>query len=133
MKEIKNEYVDQIYDTELKVLYANFHKFGPFSEYLPIFENGYEIIQMQKAKGCLINIERVTVHDEQTRAYLGEVWFPKVSQEGVTHIAIVLPSSALGRISSQKAHESAEIIGSLTVCNFDRETEAREWLSKMLR
>lgn len=128
MKEIKNQYVDQVYDLELKALHTKFHKFVPFNELLPILENSYKIIQFNKAKKCLINIEKINVHDQQAADYINNVWTPRVVEEGVTHLAIVLPASAIGKMSSRKAHQSTESINGLLVNNFSNEVEARRWL-----
>jgi hypothetical protein len=131
MQEIKNQYVDQVLDKGLKALHTKFHKFVPFNELLPIWENSYKIIQFNKVKKCLINIEKLGVHDQQSGEYINNVWTPRVVKEGVTHLAIVLPASAIGKMSSKKAHQSTVSINGLFVNNFSNEDEARQWLKSV--
>lgn len=131
MEGIKNQYVDQGFDKTLNVLYAKFLKFVPYNEFLPILERSYELASFYKSRKYLINLKQLTVHDPQGSEYINNVWFPTVKKLGATHIAIVLPDTATGKMSSKNAHKNVENINGMMVNNFANEAEARNWLRSM--
>ncbi len=130
MNELKNEYVDLLFDKSLNGVYMKFHKYVPHDEIIKIKEQGDEIIRVYKADKCLINIKNLPVHDSKSPEYISNVWFPTVKKLGVHSVAIVLPDSALGKLSSKNAHKNAEVISGLAVNNFSNESEARKWLTQ---
>jgi hypothetical protein len=130
MKELKNEYVDQLFDKSLNALYAKFNKYVSQEELLKISEHAYEIIRVYKADKCLVNLKNLPVHDSKSAEYINNVWFPRVKKLGVQVVAIVLPDSALGKLSSKNAHKNAEVINGVVVNNFSSESEARKWLTQ---
>ncbi|MDD4964810.1 MAG: hypothetical protein PHI11_12920 [Gallionella sp.] len=129
MEFIKNQYVEQNFDKTLNVLSAIFYKYVPFSEFLPIFERSYELARYYKADKVLLNLKLLTVHDEETREYIANVWFPTIKKEGVNHVAFILPDSTVGKMSAQDAHKNSQNINGLIIANFSDESEARAWLS----
>jgi hypothetical protein len=128
MRNLVNEYAEQMFDSTIDAVSVKYLKYTPFDQQMPFFENSYELTRFHNCKNQLINLTNLKVHDMQTTEYIKNVWYPSVAKLGVVKIAVIIPSTAVGKISTRTANESSQNFEGLLVCTFGVEKEAREWL-----
>lgn len=96
-------------------------------------------------KGCLKALDMISLHKctsvlndnrnvlgtwSEASDWAGEVFFPMMEKEGITHLAWIFPQSVFGQLSARKSIDVD--VSNITTQFFTDDMEAREWLDSKI-
>ncbi len=128
MDDLVNGKVEVRADKQLRTLSVKFLGYLEFPEFVKILEHEYQLIRAHQLQKCVVDLRSIPVYPNGAPEHVKDVWFPTVSKLGIKHIAFIIPESALGQMSMNKAHQEAESVAGMAVKHFSDNASASAWL-----
>lgn len=118
MEKAKNE-------VACKAAMASFKGFLEFAEHKVL---GNEVLDMAIKNGyckMIIDTSELKVIRQETQKWIESDWFPRANQSGIRYMAFVIPSDALGKMSTTKVNEKS---GNIEIQHVDSIEKAKKWI-----
>lgn len=121
------EYVTVDYDKGVNCLCVAMVGYATYEEFVGVAEYEYQMIRRYKIENLLINLKGISVYPQGGQEYIKDVWFARITGEGVRKVAFVVPEDIFGKIAMDEAHVS-EMNFDLVVQYFSSDATAKDWL-----
>jgi hypothetical protein len=90
-------------------------------------EKALEVIKERKATRYMVDLQRLSLIPKETEDWISQNWFPRAMAAGIKSFAFVIPTSALGRLSTNSV--ISKIPGTdREIGKFDSQFNAKRWL-----
>jgi len=122
------EYVSVGYNKNLNCLCVAMLGFATYEEFVGVAEYEYEMIKKYSIENLLINLQAISIYPPGGQEYIKDVWFGRITTEGIRKVAFVVPEDIFGKISMDEAHKDERNYFDLVVKYFSTEDSAKEWL-----
>lgn len=102
---------------------------GPASDaaFKEALEAGLSMVKQRAAKRWVGDVRELGVLTQEDQAWVNTDWFPRLIGTGLTHMAVVMPRSALTKLSVGNIMRKVEGT-SLTTCNVASPEEGLAWV-----
>lgn len=117
--------VNVLWNTELNAVELQWKAFAKGDEFKEALNKGLELVQQKGAKkwlGDTSNMSAISVDDQN---WSNTDWFPRAISSGINRMAVVIPKSAIAKMSVQNIVSKFD---NLEVHNFGDKSEAIVWL-----
>jgi hypothetical protein len=120
-----------VYVPEQQYIELSCEGFFSYEEVVDVTEYACEMFRFYKVSRCVINLQRVKIYPYGTEEYLRDIWYRKLVDAGVGHIAYVVPHDIFGQASMTVVH-AGKALSEIQRQYFVDESSAKEWLNKSL-
>ncbi|AUX46693.1 hypothetical protein SOCE26_082010 [Sorangium cellulosum] len=116
------------WDPHIEAVVAEWKGFAESKDFRAGLEAGLELARQKRARRWLADTLRGPPSTQADQKWTSEIWFPRVIVAGVRWMALVVPQSAITRMSL-KGIMSKVTTESLTQAYFEDAASARAWLA----
>lgn len=116
------------WDNTFQIVVMQWKGFAQGADFREGLDAGLKILSENKGRRWLADLRQLGVVTQADQKWSNEDWFPRAIQAGIKHMALVVPHSALARMSVNQIMSKVEGIG-LVSHYFDSADDARTWLS----
>lgn len=117
------------WDNTIRTVIMEWKGFAQGADFREGLDTGLQTVIDHNGSRWLADLRQIGVVSQVDQKWSNEDWFPRAIQGGVRYMALVIPHSALARMSVNQIMNKVEGIG-LVTHHFDSTDEARRWLSE---
>ncbi|MCB0834231.1 MAG: hypothetical protein KDC45_12270 [Bacteroidetes bacterium] len=105
-------------------------KFSATGGFRVAFEHLLELMKERQCPVAMANFENMSVLDSDDQLWLREKWLPFAAAQGLRHLAVILPSISLGKLSLMKGLRF-EDASRLEIAYFNQKIQCENWLKRI--
>jgi hypothetical protein len=110
---------------DLKSVSLSWKGFAQAEDFRTALNKGLELIKLKRSRKWLGNTQKMSAIPLDDQNWVNVEWFPKLIAAGVTSMAVVLPASAIAKMS---VNAIISKVGGLEIQNFGAISDAENWL-----
>ena len=99
--------------------------FAKGEEFKQGLNKGLELVKLKRAKKWLGDTSKMSAIPKEDQEWVNTQWFPALMATGLTSMAVILPASAIAKMSVSSIVSK---FGGLEVQNFGTVSEGESWL-----
>ncbi|MDO1449463.1 STAS/SEC14 domain-containing protein [Rhodocytophaga aerolata] len=88
------------------------------------------LLKEKKTNKLIIDIAGLSVMSLPDQHWLQQEWNSKAMQEGLRHLAFVVPKDVFGKVAMNKANQDEKLAAQISIGYFDRVEKAQEWIKR---
>lgn len=115
-----------LFDPTNKTVMGTFKGFLETTEHKAIGNEVLNVALKNRTTKLIIDTSKLQVIRKETQQWIEKDWFPRASGTGIRYMAFIIPSDALGKMSTQSVNQKA---GSIEIQYTDSIESAKKWIS----